>query len=438
MSDKQHFTIVRNAGYTATEFKTRQRHNERQNEKYHNGDIISERSALNFHYQKYLFPDCTPVTYEERFNQLLASVTIAKRGLKPDAKVFAELVFGVNSEYFEQNGGYKFAKQFFDEVYNLAVKEVGDKRYILSAVLHADERNGALSEQYGHDVFHYHLHVVYVPVVEKKVYYRKDMKDKEKAGTLKEIIPQISHSKKWPIKTPVVRDGQTFQINSYSLLQDRYHEHMIAADYPDLLRGERGSTTEHLEVLDYKIQQDKKRLAAVSEQVEQSESRLGGLEMQAEKKEAKVKTLDAELSVKEKAKATVAEINAMGHTLPIVPGIHLTDTEVKRLKALAKKSVNADNQIAESKKKMAVLNEQISELNAQLRDAKAEVNHWHREYTTLWNEVKDFIGAIRKFPVRLREFVAELFRHEREAAQVREQEQIQPTQKNNKSIVNGR
>ena len=118
----------------------------------------------------------------------------------------------------------------------------------------------------------------------------------------------------------------------------------------------------------------------------------------------------------------------MGHSIPLVPGVHFTDDEAKRLKTLAKKSVNADKQISESKKKMAALDEQISELTTQLRDAKIEVNHWHREYTTLWNEVKDFIEAIRKFPARLREFVAGLFRPEREAAQRREQEQIKPAQ----------
>jgi len=88
--------------------------------------------------------------------------------------------------------------------------------------------------------------------------------------------------------------------------------------------------------------------------------------------------------------------------------------------------------IADSKKKTAELDKQISELNDDLRVAKIEVNHWHREYTDLWNEVNDFVGAIRKFPARLREFVSELFRPEREATQRREQEQIQQPQQTKK------
>ena len=38
---------------------------------------------------------------------------ISARGLKPDAVKFGELVFDVNSAYFYNHGGYKFAKQFY-------------------------------------------------------------------------------------------------------------------------------------------------------------------------------------------------------------------------------------------------------------------------------------------------------------------------------------
>ena len=44
--------------------------------------------------------------------------------------------------------------------YKAAVEIVGGEQYILSAVMHADERNQAMSEALGEDVYHYHLHVV--------------------------------------------------------------------------------------------------------------------------------------------------------------------------------------------------------------------------------------------------------------------------------------
>ena len=55
---------------------------------------------------------------------------------------------------------------------------MGGEQYILSAVMHADERNRAMSEALGQDVYHCHLHVVYMPVVEKQIRWSKRCKDK--------------------------------------------------------------------------------------------------------------------------------------------------------------------------------------------------------------------------------------------------------------------
>jgi hypothetical protein len=176
MATKTHFTVVRNAAYRVGDFKTRSRHNERENDVYQNGDVVLERSNLNVHYKQNFSPDGSVESYQQTFERLLSESKIVKRGLKEDAKVFDELVFDVNSDYFEQNGGYDFAVRFFEEAYRLAVKEVGSEDYILSAVLHADERNSALSEKLGYDVYHYHLHVVYVPVVEKEVLWSRELR----------------------------------------------------------------------------------------------------------------------------------------------------------------------------------------------------------------------------------------------------------------------
>lgn len=71
---------------------------------------------------------------------------------------------------------------------------MGGEQYILSAVMHADERNRAMSEALGEDVYHYHLHVVYVPVVEKQVLWTKRCKSKSLVGTVKETIMLVSMS----------------------------------------------------------------------------------------------------------------------------------------------------------------------------------------------------------------------------------------------------
>ena len=95
--------------------------------------------------------------------------------------------------------------------------------------LHADERNSLPSEQLGRDVYHYHLHVVYVPVVQKEIKWSKRTKDKSLIGKVKEVIPQISQSNKWPLRQQGEIDGRTVTLNSYSFLQDRYYEHVKEA-----------------------------------------------------------------------------------------------------------------------------------------------------------------------------------------------------------------
>ena len=60
--------------------------------------------------------------------------------------------------------------------------------------MHADERNRAMPEGLGEDIYHYHLHVVYVPVVEKQVLWTKRCKDKSLVGTVKETIMLVSMS----------------------------------------------------------------------------------------------------------------------------------------------------------------------------------------------------------------------------------------------------
>lgn len=210
---------------------------------------------------------------------------ISTRGLKPDADIFCEFVFDVNTVYFDENGGYDFAKDFFEEAYRMAVKEAGDERYILFAVLHADERNKALSEAMGYDVFHYHLHVVYVPVVEKEILWSKRCKDEHLRGTVREVIHQVSRSKKWAYpeaideqgKPILNKNGKPVRIPSCSFLQDRFYEHMREARFEGFERGERGSTAQHLSVLDYKIQKDTEKLTRIEKQVSAQQKQLDSL-----------------------------------------------------------------------------------------------------------------------------------------------------------------
>jgi hypothetical protein len=287
----KHKSVVRNVACQTGSFNTRERHNKRKNEEYFNGDVQTERSHLNVHFRQCFREDGSPETYHETFNRLLAEKKIVLHGTKPDAKLFCEMVFDINTTYFDERGGYEYAKSFFEEAYHLAVKEAGSEDYIISAVLHADERNKALSEQLGRDVYHYHLHVVYVPVVEKKLYFKKNNKNPELAGKLKEVIPQISQSNKWPLRMTAERDGKMVTLNSYSFLQDRYYGHMKAAGFDGFERGERGSTTEHLEVLEYKIQQDRIQVAELAAKIQEQERAAAENEKRLAAQEKKIKVM---------------------------------------------------------------------------------------------------------------------------------------------------
>ena len=148
-------TSVRNLAVSDKAVGNTQQHNEREKDSYRNPDIIPQRTSWNVHFKK------PTASYTDLFAQLEAAGTISTRGLKPDATHYCELVFDVNSAYFDNHGGYEFAKQFYEDAYKAAVQIVGGEQYILSAVMHADEINRAMTEALGREVYHYNLHVVY-------------------------------------------------------------------------------------------------------------------------------------------------------------------------------------------------------------------------------------------------------------------------------------
>ena len=58
-----HKTVVRNKAYQPVSFNTVERHNERKNDEYYNGDVELDRAHLNVHYRRCLREDGAPETY---------------------------------------------------------------------------------------------------------------------------------------------------------------------------------------------------------------------------------------------------------------------------------------------------------------------------------------------------------------------------------------
>ena len=331
-------TVARNQDLeTPADVAKVQEHNEREKDSYSNQDIVPERTSLNVHFK------APTDDYVKMFEQMEQDGVISTRGLKPDAVKYGELVFDVNSAYFYNHGGYEFAKQFYADAYKAAAEIVGGEQYILSAVMHADERNRAMSEALGEDVYHYHLHVVYIPVVEKQILWSKRCKDEALRGTVKEVITQVSRSKKWESKPVLGEDGnpmlnakgKKILKSSYSVLQDDFFNFMRTAGYTDVERGERGSTEEHLTVTQFKVQAEQQRLEAVTGQVAQAEQSLENAKAATEKQKRKLEALQKETKTAKTLALTVQDIEAMGKKATFGNNITLTPDECRTLKDYA-------------------------------------------------------------------------------------------------------
>ena len=198
---KGDFSVARVGKRTRESVGKFERHIERKNESYENMNVDLSRTPMNVHFQ-----GCGELTYNEHLDRLIADGTVSLKGLKADATVFNEMILDVNTDYFERNGGYDFACRFYEEAFHFAEKLYG-KDNIISAVMHADELNIAMTEKYGKPVYHYHLHIMALPVVDKEVRWSKRCKDPALVGTVKEVIHQVSHSKKWKSEKALDENG---------------------------------------------------------------------------------------------------------------------------------------------------------------------------------------------------------------------------------------
>ena len=380
---KKNYSVARVVTHTQSTIGKCERHNERKNESYANMNVDTARCDMNVH-----FKGCGELTYNEQLNRLIAEKKVCMRGLKADAKVFDEMIFDVNTDYFETHGGYEYAKEFYEEAYRFAVNLYGEQN-IISAVMHADELNVSLTEQYGKPVYHYHMHLVALPVVEKQILWTKRCKDKSLVGTVKEIVNQISHSKKW--KSPQAVDengnvifnekGKPVLIPSYSILQDDFFNHMQRAGFNDFLRGEKGSTAEHLSCLQYEIQQDKKRLEEIKSQVKKEEIRYD-----------EIQTVNK----------TFLEIDSMGKKT-LMGKVTISSEDFNDLSNMAKQSVAARSKIYD-------LEQENKRLHIKVWDLQGRINRLSERLRELEQVCAPYLEALRLMPEKVQAFISDVLR----------------------------
>ena len=405
--DGIHRTSARNARMKDTDIDNAQAHNERDKSSYVNQDIVPERTPYNVHFK-------TPTAgYKEMLEQMRSDGVISTRGLKVDAEKFGELIFDVNSAYFFNHGGYDFAKQFYADAYKAAIKIVGGEQYILSAVMHADERNREASDRLERDVFHYHLHVVYLPVVEKQIRWSKRCKDPALRGTVRETIMQVSHSKKWPMVPmtdeqgqPVLKkNGKPRLVSSYSLLQTQFFEHMRQAGFTDFERGVQGSDAEHLEVLEYKIQKDRQTVAELSDQTKQ---------LQGQRKELISQVKNISGSIRD-----VADIEQRAKTKGVLEKrVELMPQDFQTLCEMAKATgkLQAENRSLRMQLQQSMVREQ--EVRQRLRRCEEQLD-------AVLTETRPYREAVRVAPEQVQAFVLGICRRQQEEKRLNRQQRRQ-------------
>ena len=223
-----------------------------------------------------------------------------------------------------------------------------------------------------------------MPVVEKEVRWTKRCKDPALVGTVKEVIHQVSHSKKWRSEKAVDEDGNPILNSkgkqvyhaSYSVLQDKFFAHMSGAGFEGFIRGERGSTAEHLSSLEYKVKQDEKRLSELQDKI------AGEQVVYADN---------------HKAFMTFGEIDSSCKKT-IMGKYTVSAEDYEKLTSLAKQSYSA---VAEAKK----LKEENRRLSSRIWSLESEVSRLRTTLADLKEKCQPYLDALKAAPKAVKEFI---------------------------------
>ena len=423
---KTNYSVARVVTHTRDNISKFEKHNARKNETYSNMNVDLSQTPNNVYYK-----NCE-TTLNEKVKEMVANGQISLRGLKKGAKIFDELVFDINSDYFEQNGGYEFAKEFYEKAFHFAEQEMGSEN-ILQAVMHADELNVALTEKYEKPIYHYHLHVIALPVVKKDVKYSKRCKDKELIGKVKEVINQVSHSKKWLSEKATDnfgnllydKKGKPILIKSYSLLQDRFYQYMSDSGYRGFIRGVKGSTNEHLDNLNYKIKKENERYENLKEKADNTELKIENKQQELEDKQIELDNKQFEIDSKQEEitkietkldeyanyTTNIEELDSLGKEKRFSKKIEIEKEKFETLIKLAKKGISADRI--------------INDLETRVNNLVESVYYWKQKFEDLQEKTKDFIEAVRIAPQKVTDFLKDIIFREQERLRQEEKERLE-------------
>ena len=240
------YQIIRVAGMKKFDVAGIQIHDLRSRDVSHTNTYIDfERSSFNYD----LHNGEQKINFTDVINERIRSLDL-KRAVRKDANIMAQLFISASPEWFGQIDE-QTQRKYFEDAYGWVCDRYG-KENIISAIVHLDEATP-------------HMHVNFVPVANGKVCYADLFSERPHAGRGR-------------------KGGQL------TALQDDFHEHNKSKGY-DLERGERGSDTEHLSVLDFKKQERAKEIAELESVKSQTMNSVSELRSFAIKLEDEVRYL---------------------------------------------------------------------------------------------------------------------------------------------------
>ncbi len=267
-----------------------------------------------------------------------------------------------------------------------------------------------MSEALGEDVYHYHLHVVYIPVVEKQILWSKRCKDEALRGTVKEVITQVSRSKKWESKPVLGEDGnpmlnakgKKILKSSYSVLQDDFFQFHAKRR---LYRCGAWRTWKHRGTSDCDPVQGAGRTAAAG-----SCDRAGGTgrtelwrmpKLPTAKQKKKLESLQKETKAAKTIALTVQDIEVMGKKATFGNNITLTPDECDTLKRYAVNGIiaNADNKrlkekLASAEKTVSIWKQRYEAVNEKYMELKQKAQPFLDALEIASEKVRAFINSI--------------------------------------------
>lgn len=332
-------------------------HNERKTENHSNEDINKDLSHLN-----YQLIECD--SYKQKINQEIKDRYKVNKSIRKDAVLCAEVLFTSDKEFFDKLTPER-ERKYFEKSIEFLKEEFGEKNVVFATV-HKDETTP-------------HLHAGIVPITDDG---------------------RLSYKSYVNTKYDLVR------------LQDKYYEKM-SLEFPELERGRSSQETnaKHLELEEYKLQQEKLRLEEqqkfLQEQelsMQMQERNIRQLQEELEKERKKIRELKEKLNFENEKYYKLDEIVSSSVESK---KIFSSKTTVKLDKELYNSLLKYASEGEKLVKKFNDYEEKLSEYELNLRNSKKIFDEKNRDVLEKVSRLEKEKSELQNEVTRLRNVVSQ-------------------------------